>query len=231
MNAQPEADLDALLSFWVGGKQPITILDLSGVPAPILTDLVGALLRLLFDALSWARLLPEGGRRRPVLFVLEEAHAYLSTEGGGAARAARRLVKEGRKYGLGAMVISQRPTEIDSTILSQCGTIFAMRLSNATDRARVMATAADSLEGLFAMLPALRTGEAIVVGEAVPLPLRAAIAGGSKRRRPDSHDPPVYDPEGKRGWNQARSEENYARAVERWRREDPRGGGSEGDSE
>ena len=77
-------------------------------------DLIGVLIRLLFDALFWARHLPEGGRKRPLLFVLEEAHAYLNSGNEGAASVAvRRIVKEGRKYGLGTMIVSQRPAEID----------------------------------------------------------------------------------------------------------------------
>lgn len=140
LDAQPAEDLDSLLKSWVGGDKPITILDLSGVPVSILTDLVGVLIRLLFDALFWARYLPEGGRTRPLLFVLEEAHTYLNSGNDGAASiAARRIVKEGRKYGLGAMIVSQRPSEIDPTILSQCCTLFAMRLGNATDRSHVTA--------------------------------------------------------------------------------------------
>jgi DNA helicase HerA-like ATPase len=109
---------------------------------------VGVLLRLLFDALFWARHLPEGRRSRPLLVVLEEAHAYLNAANDGAASmAARRIVKEGRKYGLSAMIVSQRPSEIDPTILSQCGTMFALRLANASDRSQVTGTVTDNLEG------------------------------------------------------------------------------------
>lgn len=223
LNAQPAEDIDSLLKSWVGGDKPITILDLSGVPVSILIDLVGVLLRLLFDALFWARHLPEGGRMRPLLFVLEEAHSYLNSGNEGAASAAaRRIVKEGRKYGLGAMIVSQRPAEIDPTILSQCGTMFAMRLANATDRSHVAGTVSDNLEGLFNMLPALRTGEAIIVGEAVHLPLRALIDAPAKNRRPDSHDPKIYDPDSGGGWNRQRQTEDYARVLEKWRSENPR---------
>lgn len=229
LDAQPADDLDALLMSWVGGDKPITILDLSGVPVSILMDLVGVLLRLLFDALFWARYLPEGGRTRPLLFVLEEAHAYLNSGNEGAASvAARRIVKEGRKYGLGAMIVSQRPAEIDSTILSQCGTMFAMRLANATDRSHVTSTVSDNLEGLFNMLPALRTGEAIIVGEAVHLPLRAQIDAPAKNRRPDSHDPKIFDPDANGGWNRHKQAENYAKVVEKWRSENPRGTNNQG---
>jgi hypothetical protein len=223
LDAQPMEDIDTLLRSWVGGDKPITILDLSGVPVSILMDLVGVLLRLLFDALFWARYLAEGGRVRPLLFVLEEAHAYLNSGNEGtASTAARRIVKEGRKYGLGAMIVSQRPSEIDATILSQCGTILAMRLANATDRSHITGTVSDNLEGLFNMLPSLRTGEAIIVGEAVHLPLRALIDTPAKNRRPDSDDPKIYDPGANVGWNRPKQREDYSRVLEKWRSENPR---------
>ncbi|HEU5406257.1 MAG TPA: ATP-binding protein, partial [Nitrospira sp.] len=223
-DGQTSKDLDALLRSWVGGERSITILDLSGIPVSILIDLVGVLIRLLFDALFWSRYAPEGGRARPLLFVLEEAHAYLNTANEGTASiAARRIVKEGRKYGLGAMIVSQRPAEIDTTILSQCGTMFAMRLANAHDRSQVMGTVSDNLEGLFSMLPTLRTGETVIVGEAVRLPLRALIDPPTKNRRPDSHDPLVYDPKFEAGWNRPKQEEDYARVLKLWRSENPRG--------
>lgn len=222
-DAQPEKDIDTLLESWVGNERPITILDLSGVPASILIDLIGVLLRLLFDALFWARNLSEGGKRRPLLIVLEEAHAYLGAGStGSASSAARRIVKEGRKYGLGAMIVSQRPSEIDPTILSQCGTMFAMRLANANDRAQVTGTASDNLDGLFTMLPTLRTGEAIVVGEAVHLPLRAFIDAPAENRQPDSQDPKIHDPDVQCGWNRPRPTEDYGRVIESWRSENPK---------
>ena len=228
LDQQPTKDLDALLEDWIGGDNPITILDLSGVPVSILTDLVDVLIRLLFDALFWARYLQEGGRRRPLLFVLEEAHAYLNaTDRNTTSSAARRLIKEGRKYGLGAMIVSQRPAEIDPTILSQCGTTFAMRLANATDRSHVTGMISDNLEGLFSMLPTLRTGEAIIVGEAVHLPLRALIASPAENRRPDSHDPKVYDPDCNSGWNRQKLPENYAQVLKEWRSENPKINNSE----
>ena len=222
-DAQPDRDLHELIESWIGGPKPITILDLSGVPETILMDLIGVLLRLLFDALFWGRYVPEGGRSRPLLLVLEEAHSYLGAGNEGpAAAAARRVVKEGRKYGMGAMIVSQRPSEIDSTILSQCGTLFAMRLSNNNDRAHVTGTASENLEGLFGMLPTLRTGEAIVVGESVTLPSRAYIDTPAKNRRPDSQDPKVYDDRSESGWNAPKRPEDYGKILEKWRSEDPR---------
>jgi DNA helicase HerA-like ATPase len=226
----PQEDLEPLLQQWVGGPRSVAILDLSGVPVSILQELIGVLLRVVYDALFWARNLSEGGRERPLLVVLEEAHAYLG-EGntGSAALAVKRIVKEGRKYGIGAMIVSQRPAEIDSTVLSQCGTIVAMRLSNATDRSRVTSTVTDNLEGLMSMLPVLRTGEAIITGEAVHLPIRTLIDPPARDRRPDSSDPVVYVghvadalPAGPGGWNRQREPSNYAEVVEVWRRQDPR---------
>lgn len=217
----PAADLDSLLNSWIGGEKPITILDLSGVPMSVVNDLVGALLRIAYDALFWARNRAEGGRQRPVLVVLEEAHSYIGKDSSGpAADAVRRIVKEGRKYGMGAMVITQRPAELDATVLSQCGTLFALRLSNSHDRAHVTGTVTDNMHGLMAMLPVLRTGEAIIVGEAVHLPVRTLLDPPSADRRPQSFDPPVYDPSGIGGWNKTRGVSDYAAVVEKWRRQE-----------
>lgn len=221
-------DLDTILDAWIGSNRPISILDLSGIPSAVLNDLIGALLRILYDALFWARNLPEGGRERPLLLVLEEAHAYLAKEHAGTAAAAvRKIAKEGRKYGVGIMVVSQRPSEIDPTILSQCGTIFAMRLANDIDRGQVAGAASDNLKGLFEMLPVLRTGEAIVVGEAVSLPIRTLIDPPDMNRRPDSGDPRVVvrgNPdldgyEGEGGWAVPRSAEDYAIVMRQWRKQ------------
>ena len=223
-------DLDSLLADWVGGPLPITILDLSGIPSAVLNDLIGALLRILYDALFWARNLPEGGRERPLLLVLEEAHAYLGKEHTGpAASAVRRIAKEGRKYGVGMMLVSQRPSEIDPTILSQCGTLFAMRLANDIDRGQVAGAASDNLKGLFEMLPVLRTGEAIIVGEAVSLPIRTLIDPPSANRRPDSGDPRVVVRgdaskdgfEGEGGWAVPRGDEDYGIVMRQWRSQSP----------
>ena len=222
-------DLDALLKDWLGSPAPISILDLSGIPPAVLSDLIGALLRILYDALFWGRNLPEGGRLRPLLLVLEEAHAYLAKENvGTASSAVRRIAKEGRKYGVGVMIVSQRPSEIDPTILSQCGTIFAMRLANDTDRGQVTGAASDNLKGLFDMLPVLRTGEAIIVGEAVSLPMRTLIDPPAKNRWPDSRDPNVavrgdatkgYEDEG--GWAVPRQPEDYTIVMRQWRKQSP----------
>ena len=224
-----QADLDALLSSWIGADAPISVFDLSGIPTAIVDDMVGAVLRILYDAVFWGRMKPEGGRERPLLLVLEEAHVYLSAQSKSrAATAARRIAKEGRKYGVGLMLVSQRPSEVDSTILSQCGTVIALRLTNESDRTQVTSCASDNLKGLFSMLPVLRTGEALIVGEAVNMPIRAIIDRPPEGRRPDSDDPVVVVPkgaDGKRvrsgGWTEPVLNENYKPLVEAWRKQDP----------
>ncbi len=216
-------DLDTLLGMWLGGSKPIAILDLSGVPSVILTELIATCLRVVYDALFWARNLSEGGRERPLLIVLEEAHAYLNNEGGRhAALAVRRIVREGRKYGIGAMVVSQRPSEIDQTVLSQCGTLFAMRMSNSNDRGHVLGAVTENLHGLIEMLPTLRTGECIIVGESVHLPVRAVVDLPPENRRPDSTDPKIFEDQYPGGWNRSRESSDYGDVVDVWRRQTPR---------
>lgn len=194
LDGKIEKDLDGLLKEWIGSTKPITILDLSGVPIDILNTIVGVLLRVLYEGLFWSRRLSQGGRHRPLLVVMEEAHNYLNDNFKGiASKVVQRIVKEGRKYGIGAIIVSQRPSEINSTILSQCGTFFALRLANATDRGHISAALPDNLDGLTNMLPILRTGEAIIVGESVKLPMRTIIEAPPKDKRPDSQDPIVYD--------------------------------------
>lgn len=218
-------DLDELLEGWIGCSRPVTILDLSGIPSVILNDIIGAVLRILYDAVFWGRKLPEGAWERPLLLVLEEAHTYLGKDNSGtAADAVRRIAKEGRKYGVGIMVISQRPSEIDATILSQCGTLIGMRLTNNMDRGYITGAASDNLRGLFEILPILRTGEAIIVGEAVSLPVRTLIEPPPSERRPDSTDPKVVSRgstehgfESPGGWNQKADSERYDIMVYQWR--------------
>lgn len=218
-------DLDGLLKGWIGSERPVTILDLSGVPPDILQTTIGALLRLLYEALFWARNLSQGGRYRPLLMVMEEAHIYLNNGTSGmAANIVMKVVKEGRKYGIGAMIVSQRPSEIDPTILSQCGTFFALRLTNATDRGHITSALSDNLDGLTNMLPILRTGEAIILGEAVKLPMRTTIEAPPKSRRPDSQDPIVFDEisiadsQNPGGWGiKMESNPNYLEIIETWR--------------
>jgi len=206
-------DLDELLRRWLGHDKQITILDLSGVPSTVLTRLIGSILRIVYEALFWSREKSEGGVERPLLIVMEEAHRYLGPDAGTvASEVVKRIAKEGRKYGVGAMVVSQRPAEVDETVLSQCGTIIALRLSNPVDRARVKGTLPDNLAGLMDLLPVLRTGEAIITGEAARLPVRCRIALPSQEHLPRSNDPKVTE-----AWSSRRSAEGYDRVVASWR--------------
>ena len=217
LTGRPQEDLDGLLRRWLGGPKPITILDLSGVPSVVLERLVGSILKIVYEALFWSREKSEGGIQRPLLVVMEEAHRYLSEKSEHlASDVVQRIAKEGRKYGVGAMIISQRPSEVNETVLSQCGTFFALRLSNPSDRARVQGTLPDGLAGLLDVLPILRTGEAIVTGEAAKLPMRCRVTLPEERYRPRSGDPQVSEK-----WRLNRREEGYDRVVASWRAQSP----------
>lgn len=211
-------DLDSLLAGWIGSEKPVTILDLSGVPSIVLERLVGSILKIIYESLFWSREKSEGGIERPLLVVMEEAHRYLSGESDNlASETVQKIAKEGRKYGVGAMVVSQRPSEVNETILSQCGTFFALRLSNPTDRTRVQGTLPDGLVSLLDVLPVLRTGEAIVMGEAAKLPMRCRITLPEEKNRPRSTDPKVS-----KQWSLPKREEGYDRVVASWRAQRPR---------
>ena len=212
-----DKDLPDLLQAWLGHGRPITILDLSGVPSAVLIQLIAAILKILYEGLFWGREKSEGGIHRPLLVVMEEAHRYLSKETGGPARdIVQRIVKEGRKFGIGAMIVSQRPAEVDETILSQCGTFIALRLSNSTDRSKVQSTLPDNLSGIAESLPVLRTGEAIITGEAARLPLRCRIALPNEEHRPQSEDPVVA-----KRWKSSPISDDYSRLAASWRAQNP----------
>ena len=213
LNGVVAQDLDVLLAGWLGHDRPITILDLSGVPSTVLERLIGSILRIVYEALFWSREKTEGGILRPLLVVMEEAHRYLGPDTGGVASAiVKRIAKEGRKYGIGAMLVSQRPAEVDETVLSQCGTLIALRLSNPADRSRVKGALPDNLAGLMDLLPVLRTGEAIIAGEAARLPVRCRVTLPSEAHLPKSADPEVTA-----AWSARRRAEGYDRVVASWR--------------
>nr|WP_241262857.1 ATP-binding protein [Parahaliea mediterranea] len=218
LNGVVQKDLDELLHGWLGGQNPITILDLSGVPSGVLELLVGSILKIVYESLFWSREKSEGGIERPLLVVMEEAHRYLSSDKDSLASVTvQKIAKEGRKYGVGAMVISQRPSEVNETILSQCGTYFALRLSNPADRSRVQGTLPDGLVSLLEVLPVLRTGEVVVMGEAAKLPMRCRVTLPNEEHRPKSSDPKVANQ-----WAMDKKPEGYDRVVASWRAQKPR---------
>jgi hypothetical protein len=209
-------DLDDLATNWLNHQEALTVFDLGGVPFEVVDLVVGLIARVIFELSFWGRNLPGIGRQAPTLIMFEEAHAYLPRGQrrfiqGFATSAVQRIFKEGRKYGVGAIVVSQRPSELDETILSQCGTFFALRLSNTDDQGHVRAVVPDALSGLIDLLPALRTGEALVMGEAVPIPSRVRFR--LVEPRPRSDDPAVA-----KRWREARqAKTHYAKAVSGWR--------------
>ena len=186
-------DLHDLLNDWIGGEERLTILDLAGVPFSVLDITIGIITRFIFDSMFWGRHEPYTGRQRPLFIAYEEAHSYLnkSEDNNYAKEAVERIFKEGRKFGIGAMIISQRPSEITETILAQVGTFIALRLTNSSDQSIVKASAPDNLISLIDLLPSLRTGEALVIGEAVKIPTRVRIP--LMTPRPTSEDPKLVE--------------------------------------
>lgn len=192
LDGEVQSDLNTLVRDWVGHEKPITIFDVSGLPSEVLPTIVGTMLRVVYDMLFWAQDLPIGGRKQPLLVVLDEAHRFVPD---GIDTPAHRILsmiaKEGRKYGTGLMLVTQRPSEIDSAILSQCGSMIALRLTNSADRAKVAAAVPDDLGGLVDQLPSLRTGEGVFLGEVMPIPSRVRVR--KARQKPVGDDPKLPD--------------------------------------
>jgi len=205
-------DLDTLLVGWLGGPKPITVLDVAAVPSEVLGDVVGSVLSLIYDALFWGMRLPVGGKEQPLMLVLDEAHRFLpATADTSASRVCGRIAREGRKYGVGLMAITQRPSDIDPAVLSQCGTMIALRITNGADRGAVSSTVPDDLGGLTALLPSLRTGEGLVLGEALQVPSRVRIDRAPDRTVGD-------DPKLPEAWLRSRPDPaGYADALVAWR--------------
>ncbi len=173
LQGKAEKDLSDLLFNWIGNKKPVTILDLSGVPSEIMASISGTLLKIIYDALFWGQNLKNGGKEQPLLIVLEEAHNYLKAgDNSISSRAVQSIAKEGRKYGVGLFLVTQRPSELDETVLSQCGTIIALRMNNSKDRSHIRSAIQDELQTMVDLLPSLRTGEAVISGEGVKIPSR-----------------------------------------------------------
>ncbi len=203
--------LVAEMGNWLGGEKPISVLDFAGVPDQAAELAIGVVLNLLFEVA--VRSEPDGagiGRPSPVLVVLEEAHRYLGDAAVAiAGAAANRIAREGRKYGVGLMLVTQRPSELPDTALAQCGTLIALRLSNSQDQGKIRAALPDSVAGLAAALPALRTGEAVVSGEAVVLPARTLI---------DCPDPlPRAEDPSLRPWRDPQAIPDLAPPLAAWR--------------
>jgi len=187
-------DLNELLSQFMGYGDPksnVTILDLSGIPFEVLSVVVSLITRLIFTFnFHFKKQRVRGSQELPYLLVYEEAHNYIpQSEGakyGTVKRAIERIAKEGRKYGISLMIVSQRPSEISETVFSQCNNFVAMRLTNPADQRYVKRLLPDNLGAITDALPSLERQEAIIIGDAVVVP--SIIKVSDIENLPDSHD-------------------------------------------
>lgn len=205
----------AILSQFIGEGGPVRIIDLSGVPNEVGGIASAVIARTLFNLKVWQS--TEERQNDPVLLVCEEAHRYVPNRGEAqyeaAQEAIRRIAKEGRKYGLGLLLISQRPSEVEATVLSQCNSWIIHRITNEADREHVRGMLPDSVTGLTKMLSGLRRREAIFVGQAAMLPSRILVRELNPDQLPRSNDID-FD----KGWkNDPLSEDDLKNIANRWR--------------
>ncbi len=196
------------------GPQP-RIVDLSGVPNEVAGVSSAVIARTLFNLEIWQT--QSERESDPVLMVCEEAHRYVPNRGEAqyeaAQEAIRRIAKEGRKYGVGLLLVSQRPSEVEATVLSQCNSWIVLRITNDADRDHVRSILPDSMTGLTKMLSGLRRQEAIFVGQAAMLPSRILIRDLKPDQLPKSNDID-FD----KGWqNDATPDPQIQDVVKRWR--------------
>lgn len=204
-----------VLSQFVGDGKPVRIVDLSGVPNEVAGICSAVIARTLFNLKVWQT--SEERERDPVLLVCEEAHRYVPNRGEAqyeaAQEAIRRIAKEGRKYGIGLLLVSQRPSEVEATVLSQCNSWIILRITNDADREHVRAILPDSMAGLTKMLSGLRRQEAIFVGQAAILPSRILIRTLTQEQLPRSNDID-FD----KGWQMATmTSQEMSIIANRWR--------------
>ena len=196
------------------GKGGVKIIDFSDVPSDILPLIVSLIARLAFSLQQW--MAPE--KRHPIALFCDEAHLYIPERSQGDASNEisisifERIAKEGRKYGVGLIVISQRPSEVNRTVLSQCNNLVSMRLTNAEDQGIVRRLLPDNLGGFSDLLPILDTGEALVVGDASLLPSRIRIAEPSTP--PNSGTVDFWDE-----WSKDQPVGGIPSAVDGWRKQ------------
>ena len=192
----------------------IKVIDFSDVPADILPVIVGLVARIIYQVQFWM----DRQRRKPMALVCDEAHMYLPNKDGKnpveqrAVENFEKIAKEGRKYGVALLVVSQRPSDVSPTILSQCNNIVSLRLTNGNDQATVKRLMPESLEGLMDTLPILDIGEALVVGDAVLLPSRIRIH--PPKEKPLSATIDFWDE-----WAKDPDTPDFVKAVENMRRQ------------
>ena len=205
--------LGALLRDFVGLGTPkvaITVIDLSSVPFDVRPTVAAQIGRLTFEFNYWN---PKY-REFPILLMCEEAHVYIPRDNesqfAGSRKSMERIAKEGRKYGVGLTVVSQRPHEVSETVLAQCGTFICLRITNPNDQGYVRSLVPESEGDLVTLLAALGRGEALVLGEAVPLPTRLQFRRPSPE--PNSDDVNFYEK-----WRNGPDDMDVDRIVKRWR--------------
>jgi hypothetical protein len=193
-----------------GNVRDIRILDISGLPNEVAGPLTATLARLLFQYKLYQK--AEERRRDPILLVCEEAHRYVPDRGeaeyAAAQTAIRRIAREGRKYGVGLMLVSQRPSDVESTVIAQCGTWLVLRLTNAADQQHVSRFLPDGLSGMTKALPNLAQQEAIFVGEGASMPCRVRIRDLSDDQLPKSETAKFTE-----GWTLPRLNEQELKVV------------------
>ncbi len=201
-----------LLRFPVENK-PVSTIDLSGVPSEIVNVVVSMISRLVFDFAVWSK----GDDARPILLVCEEAHRYVPTAEdavfSSTKKAIERIAKEGRKYGVSLGLVSQRPADISESALSQCGTIFAMRMNNDRDQKFVAAVMPEGSKGALSSLSSLQNREALVVGEGVRAPVRVLLDKLDENKRPSGGNPTYSE-----DWQKDTENDNFIKdTIENWR--------------
>jgi hypothetical protein len=194
----------------IDGK-PMTIMQLAGFPAEVVDSVVSVLCRMAFDFGLWSDGIS------PLLFVCEEAHRYAPADKkigfGPTRRALSRIAKEGRKYGVFLGLVTQRPAEIDPTIISQCSTLFVMRLANDRDQSLIRSAVSDAAANLLSFIPSLGTREVFAFGAGVAMPTRMRFKDLSPEQRPNSEAASsARDIDGK-----SADRELIGSVIERWR--------------
>ena len=212
---EAEDPLPTIVNQFLTQQTTVQIVDLSGVPNEVAGVASAAIARIVFQLKVWQT---ETERQNsPVLLVCEEAHRYVPNRGEAqyeaAQSAVRRIAKEGRKYGVGLLLVSQRPSEVEATVLSQCNSWIVLRITNDADREHVRSVLPDSMSGLTKMLSGLRRQEAIFVGQAATLPTRVMIRSLSEDQLPRSNDVD-FD----KGWqSEALTISQISAVVRKWR--------------
>lgn len=192
----------------------IKIIDFSEVPSDVLPLMVSLLAQILFSASLWTAT----EKRHPIAIMCDEAHLYIpermhaDSSDAVAVEIFERIAKEGRKYGIGLVVISQRPSEVNRTVLSQCNNVVAMRLTNGDDQSVIKRLLPDSLGSFGDLLPVLDIGEALVVGDASLLPTRIRIA--EPKMKPDSQTVAFWD-----RWSEEKPKSDTPQSIRSWRRQ------------